>query len=998
VSTGEAGADAQDGHGDAKEADLLLHRAAAVFRDAIEAEPARRAALLDDRCRGDDALRARVEAMLERDGRSEHERASGAATSSRGTVALAGIHAIPSGFASEILRDFVGSPGAPSPGPSGRLLAPGDRVGRYEVVRRIAEGGSSVVYEASQSEPARRVALKVHRFAILSAGGLARFREETRILGHLQHAGIAHVYEASIGEGDGSDVGAAHWIAMELVPDAMPITRYCRAHRLELRRRLELFRTVCDAVAHAHQRGVIHRDLKPANILVGSNGVPKVIDFGIGRLADVTARTRVTVEGQILGTFEYMSPEQCAGDPTDVDVRSDVYGLGLCLYELVFGEPARDLTGRTPLEVLHAVTRVGIQPPASTESSAPPDLQTIVLHAVEIERGDRYQSVQALTDDLGRFLRAEPIEARPPSMWRRLQLFARRNKLVAALLIIASATLIAYLVTVPALMQTARRNREEAARMQREHQEASHAITTFSLRRGGDAESGPYYIAVPLFGDDRRVSRGVAITVMPDDHDRWNRIVVIDGDARVVSAFELDLKPPVDVVGLEAPPSVGLGSVRVADVLSEHDGAEVILRLSSEASPQVSAIVILDLKLVPLSTVWTSGFVREVVWSDRSGLLVISLVTGALGSFEPRFAAMDARMCVGSGGHADIVPVVLAVKPEATDGILLPARGREPANLVRAQWAVARLPDEFEDDQWRGRFTAFIADAAEGDHDAVARIDMEWAAPDAKWKWSTPNRLYSLPIDAEGNVARPPASTLSDLDVPAQPRFAPIDFSALQIAAGLSHQELNAIILDIDDMDDAGEPARRIRAASPSIAQHPDVARSVVESIRSNWRDLHRIADELMQVETPVDPARHYRTCLALAERAQLLHDLRCPSPDECQAACYCRGVLAEALYRNGRTVEALELLERIESTWLVQPISQDPIAFALTLAWKARCLAELGRMDEARAALAGGKACAEDCDSNGKYFSRLERLLALAEGAIDPAGARGDGSPADAP
>jgi non-specific serine/threonine protein kinase/serine/threonine-protein kinase len=321
-------------------------------------------------------------------------------------------------FLEESPTQAVGSPGLE-----------GRSIGGYTIRRLIAEGGMGAVYEAQQKQPRRQVALKLIRSGIVSPSTLKRFEYEAELLARLRHPGIAQVYEAGTHD-DGT--GPVPFFAMEYVAQARPITRYVLDNRLDTRQRLELFLLVCDAVHHGHQKGIIHRDLKPSNILVDASGQPKVIDFGVARSTDSDiAATVLTSAGQLVGTLQYMSPEQCQADPQDIDTRSDVYALGLVLYEM--------LCGRLPYEVsgaAHEVVRViQEQPPARLGATAKHlrgDLETIVLKALEKDRRRRYQSAADMALDLRRYLRNDPILARPASAVYQFRKFAQRNRALVA--------------------------------------------------------------------------------------------------------------------------------------------------------------------------------------------------------------------------------------------------------------------------------------------------------------------------------------------------------------------------------------------------------------------------------------------------------------------------------------------------------------------------------------------------------------------------------------
>jgi eukaryotic-like serine/threonine-protein kinase len=308
---------------------------------------------------------------------------------------------------------------------NGAQAAPGT-IGRYRILRLLGEGGMGAVYEAEQENPQRTVALKVIRAGYADAEVLRRFENETRALGRLQHAGIAQIYDAGTAE---TPLGRQPYFAMELVR-GQALLRYCDEHKLDVRERLELAAKVCDAVQHAHQRGLIHRDLKPANILVDESGQPKILDFGIARLTDSDAQaTRQTSVGQIIGTLAYMSPEQVSGDPDEVDTRSDVYALGVVLYELLAGK-APYATGRQVHEAVRAIREEEPTRLSSLKRTLRGDVETIVAKALEKDKARRYASAAELAADIRRHLHDEPIVARPASTAYQIQKFARRNKVL----------------------------------------------------------------------------------------------------------------------------------------------------------------------------------------------------------------------------------------------------------------------------------------------------------------------------------------------------------------------------------------------------------------------------------------------------------------------------------------------------------------------------------------------------------------------------------------
>ena len=396
-----------------------LLRARAVFEKLVELSPNRRGPVLAEECGGDEQLRAFVEELL-----ANHD--SG-------------------------MNGFLANP-AYLPGPdeaSAEATSLPRRIGHYEIVRVVGEGGMGVVYEARQENPARTVALKVIRPGLASGHVLRRFHYEAAMLGRLQHPGIACIYEAGtaeIGGEQGPDTRQS-FFAMEFVRGT-PLTAHASDRKLSISERLQIVARICDAVQHAHQKGVIHRDLKPKNILVDAFGQPKILDFGIARAVDASTRTATweTHAGQLIGTLPYMSPEQVGGDPAEIDTRSDVYALGVILYELLSGEPPYKLDSKSIPEAARMIHDQ--QPPSlgSINRNLRGEIETIVTKALEKDKTHRYQSALALAADIRRFLAGEPIEAKRDSGWYMLRKTLARYRAAVAIaaafvLLITAATI-----------------------------------------------------------------------------------------------------------------------------------------------------------------------------------------------------------------------------------------------------------------------------------------------------------------------------------------------------------------------------------------------------------------------------------------------------------------------------------------------------------------------------------------------------------------------------
>ncbi len=382
-----------------------------LYHAALERPPEERSRFVEHACAHDEELRRDLESLLAHDQPGEDfldQPAIGVA-------------------ARELTLDETEPPS----------IEPGSLIGSYKIVEQIARGGMGVVYRAEQQYPVRRtVALKVIKPGMDSTHVIARFQAERQALALMDHPNIARALDA------GATSSGRLYFVMEMV-EGIPVTEYCQKHELSLRQRLELFISICQAIQHAHQKGVIHRDIKPSNILVtvyDGKPVPKVIDFGIAKAMHqpLTERSMHTQAGAMIGTLEYMSPEQAGSFGEDIDTRSDVYALGAVLYELITGSTplgGASLRNSSELDIRRRIQEEDPPPPSVRQTDTKlsravrGDLDWVVMKAIEKDRARRYETVNALARDLRRYLDGQPVEAAPPSYSYRLRKFARRHRM-----------------------------------------------------------------------------------------------------------------------------------------------------------------------------------------------------------------------------------------------------------------------------------------------------------------------------------------------------------------------------------------------------------------------------------------------------------------------------------------------------------------------------------------------------------------------------------------
>jgi eukaryotic-like serine/threonine-protein kinase len=507
---------------------------AEMFAEALGLPAAERAAYLARACGADVELRRRVEELLE---------------------------------AQAQLGDFLESPGADPGFDAAALARDGEAgmVGNYRLIERIGEGGCGVVFRAEQEQPIqRRVALKIIKPGMDTDDVIARFERERQALALMEHPGIAKVFDA------GQTKSGRPYFVMELI-SGTKITEYCDQQRLTVCDRLKLFGQVCHAIQHAHQKGIIHRDIKPSNILVATSQdgaiQPVVIDFGVAKATgsvNLTDRTLFTAVDMLIGTPTYMSPEQTMVAQSDIDTRSDIYSLGVLLYELLTGttpfdvgelsqlgldELRRTIREREPLRPsvrLARLPRARLAEVARQRSTECPtlardvrgDLDCIVLKALEKDRARRYETASGLAADVARFLGNEPITARPASAWYRFTKSIRRNQFAYAMVTAVFLLLVGGLAAITVALKDERlaRRDAEAARQRAELARASEQRQLTAAREAATKSNQvTAFMRDLLRGAGPEIAKGRDSTVL--------RQIMADTKARI--ARELGNQPKV---------------------------------------------------------------------------------------------------------------------------------------------------------------------------------------------------------------------------------------------------------------------------------------------------------------------------------------------------------------------------------------------------------------------------------------------------------------------
>jgi serine/threonine protein kinase len=662
-----------------------------LFGAAVALAPAERSGFLQAQC-GDDAdLLRRVEYLLKHDARANDS------------------------FLPE-RPDYVRLHGLLQGGQEVHIIGQG--IGAFAIKSRIARGGMGTVYLAEQANPKREVALKVLHAGFWTASAEKRFEFESQILARLSHPNIAQVFEAGTalpspceGEEQGGVAPqvsslrpqpySVSYFAMEYVHNARTITQFANEHQLGIRERLDLILQVCDAVAYAHGKGVLHRDLKPGNILVGSEDaqigaatvrerraalpdgrgsdqpIVKIIDFGVARVVDtdVAMTTMHTETGQLIGTLAYMSPEQCDADPLGLDTRSDVYSLGVVLYELLCGRLPYDVSKtsivaaaktikETPPARPSAITicGTGYQPVNCATGLQPVkgDLETILLKSLEKDRAKRYASVADFAADIRRYLNREPISARPPTVWTRtLRWAVRHPKSTTAVACAFIGCIILGTVAITSWYFAIRPDRivldddQKAVRLLSKDNRELHNWNSGV----GAGISFAWLVDRPAqFGGGKLVLLGF----LASSNLHAGRLCAfeLDGDWQEPK-WQARVEPsdlPDDILDNLAARGFGVYSALGGDFFKRdsHPGEEIAVVFSHGRSRRLLRTYDLDGR--PLYGFWQDGGVNHLYWMNAASLLVFG-------------GASEKHKDVATSWVGDLAqaPVVFAVRPTSQD-------------------------------------------------------------------------------------------------------------------------------------------------------------------------------------------------------------------------------------------------------------------------------------------------------------------------------------------
>jgi serine/threonine protein kinase len=560
--------------------------------------------------------------------------------------------------------DDAGQPQGAQGAPRGRagsltsasMMRPGDdadlprvpeRLGQYRITRLIGQGGMGAIYHAERDDPHLVAAIKVIKQGMVSRRNLQHLYDEAEILGSLHHAGIAQIHDAGTFEDQGALVP---YFVMEYIPNARSLTRFAREHDLTTSQKLELMARVCDAVHYGHLKGVIHRDLKPANILIGEEDrsalpggegrvdrftpavhlpQPKVIDFGVAEStgADVTLATTRSGVCELVGTLQYMSPEQFDGDPRNITALSDIYSLGVVLYQLVCGKLPYDVSGHSIASAALTIRHTQPPSPAAVSRSFRGNIEAIMLKAMAKEPSKRYSSAADLARDIRRHLAGEPVEARPPTRWVMAMRWVARHPipvtLAACLSMLAGAIAVTYGTVWYLNRQPARLLLSQDMRRVELLSRTGKTIHTWE-QTGKEVIRFAELVKQP----DSMGSRTLAILGFERDQlDPYGgHVVAYDVNADLNSPYWTDrvdgnFQPLLYQSDGTSPHGFGVAWARLMDIFPD-DGDELVVAFSH--APRSGAIVrVNNLKGEILYQLCHDGGIHDVAWHEASGTLLL---------------------------------------------------------------------------------------------------------------------------------------------------------------------------------------------------------------------------------------------------------------------------------------------------------------------------------------------------------------------------------------